>query len=69
MSDPMTDPIERRLRRLEAEWRGIRAAAALVVVALAAAATTAFQRHDVPALRTDRLELIDQTGRVRAPCR
>jgi hypothetical protein len=66
MSDHVADPVERRLRRLERDWRVFRAAAAVVVVAIVATATSAFRRHEVPSLRTDRLELIDQMGRVRA---
>jgi hypothetical protein len=63
MPDFATDPIERRLRRLERQGRAAAAAALLLAVA---AVTTAFGRQGVPPLRTERLELIDGGGRVRA---
>jgi hypothetical protein len=63
MSDIATDPIERRLRRLERQWR---AAAAVVLLLTLAAVTTAFGRQGLPAVRTERLELTDGLGRVRA---
>jgi hypothetical protein len=66
MSDRVTDPVEHRLRRLESDWRVFRAAAAVLAVGVVASTTSAFRRHDVPSLRTDRLELIDPMGRVRA---
>jgi hypothetical protein len=60
-----TSLIERRLRRLERQWRGLRALA-IVGAITTAAATTAFGRRDQPSVRTSRLELTDSLGRVRA---
>jgi hypothetical protein len=66
MSDFARDPIERRLRRLEAHWRAARTAAVVALLFAAGAATTAFGRPGGPTLRTDRVELTDSLGRVRA---
>jgi hypothetical protein len=66
MSDSATYPVERRLRRLEQQWRAVRATAALGMVIAVAAATTAFGRRDPASLRTGRLELTDSLGKVRA---
>jgi hypothetical protein len=65
MSDS-TSTIEGRLRRLERQWRAIRALAIIGAITTAAAATTAFGRRDQPSVRTSRLELTDSLGRVRA---
>jgi hypothetical protein len=61
-----TSLVERRLRRLERQWRGLRALAIVGAITAAAAATTAFGRRDQPSVRTSRLELTDSLGRVRA---
>jgi hypothetical protein len=66
MSDFTAEPVERRVCRLEAQWRAVRAVGALTLMIVLALATTAFGRQGVPSLRTDRLELTDTLGRVRA---
>jgi hypothetical protein len=65
MPDSASTSVERRLRRLERQWRAERALAAVGLVVALAAATTAFGRGS-PSLRTSRLELTDSLGRVRA---
>jgi hypothetical protein len=66
MSDFIAEPVERRVCRLEAQWRAARAVGTLTLMIALALATTAFGRQSVPSLRTDRLELTDTLGRVRA---
>jgi hypothetical protein len=66
MPDSVSDPVERRLRRLEQQWRAVRATAVLGIVIAVAAATTGFGRQGSSSLRTGRLELTDSLGRVRA---
>ena len=66
MPDHASDPIEPRLLRLERQWRSIRAFAFAGILFALAAATTAFGRQGVPSIRTGRLELTDNLGRVRA---
>jgi len=66
MTDSASDSVERRLRRLECQWRALRAGATVGIVLAAAAATTAFGRGSVPSVRTGRVELTDTLGRVRA---
>jgi len=66
MPDSATDSVERRLLRLERQWRAVRAGAAVGMVFALAAATSAFERQVPPSLRTSRLELTDSLGRVRA---
>jgi len=62
MPDSASDSVERRLRRLEHQWRALGAVGLVVILA---AATTAFGRGSA-SLRTSRLELTDGVGRVRA---
>jgi hypothetical protein len=64
--DFASDPYERRLRRLERQWRALRAWATLGTLLVAGAAVSAFGRGAGPTLRTGRLELTDTLGRVRA---
>jgi hypothetical protein len=65
MSDVTAEPVERRICRLEAQWRAARAAGAVTLMVVVALATTGFGRQGLP-IRTDRLELTDTRGRVRA---
>jgi hypothetical protein len=65
MPDFASDSVEGRLCRLERHRRAVRASAAVGLVLALAGATTAFGRGS-HAFRTDRLELTDSAGRVRA---
>ena len=66
MPDFASERFERRLRRLERQRGAVRAWAAVGTVFVAAAAVSAFGRGAGPTLRTNRLELADTLGRVRA---
>ena len=66
MPDFASDRFERRLRRLERQGRVLSAWATLGTVLVVGAAVSAFGRGAGPTLRTNRLELADPLGRVRA---
>ena len=66
MAEFASDRFERRLRRLERQGRALRAWATVGTLLVAGVAVSAFGRGAGPTLRTNRLELADSLGRVRA---